>query len=298
MPEAARHPFHGVLLMLLALFFFAALDATAKHLVLTFALPLLVWARFTLHCLLMVVFLAPSMRGKLLATKRPLIQVIRALLLLGVSLFALAALRLMPLAETTAILYVTPLLVVLLSGPFLGERVSLRRWASVATGFAGALLIARPGGALSGLGILFSLAAALCYSVYQIQTRQLSSTESAVTMLFYTALTGTAAMSLALPWFWSGPMPSPQQALLIASLGISGGAGHFLLTRAFRHTPASTLSPLMYVQLIWATLLGWQLFGQLPDRLTILGMLAIAGSGLSIALSERRRISSPAAVLD
>ena len=292
MPEAARHPFHGVLLMLLALFFFAALDATAKHLVLTFALPLLVWARFTLHCLLMVVFLAPSMRGKLLATKRPLIQVIRALLLLGVSLFALAALRLMPLAETTAILYVTPLLVVLLSGPFLGERVSLRRWASVATGFAGALLIARPGGALSGLGILFSLAAALCYSVYQIQTRQLSSTESAVTMLFYTALTGTAAMSLALPWFWSGPMPSPEQALLIASLGISGGAGHFLLTRAFRHTPASTLSPLMYVQLIWATLLGWQLFGQLPDRLSILGMLAIAGSGLSIALSESRRVTA------
>ena len=227
MPEAARHPFHGVLLMLLALFFFAALDATAKHLVVTFAVPLLVWARFTLHCLLMVVFLAPSMRGKLLATKRPLIQVIRALLLLGVSLFALAALRLMPLAETTAILYVTPLLVVLLSGPFLGERVSLRRWASVATGFAGALLIARPGGALSGLGILFSLAAALCYSVYQIQTRQLSSTESAVTMLFYTALTGTAAMSLALPWFWSGPMPSPQQALLIASLGISGGGRTF-----------------------------------------------------------------------
>ena len=292
MPEAARHPFHGVLLMLLALFFFAALDATAKHLVLTFALPLLVWARFTLHCLLMVVFLAPSMRGKLLATKRPLIQVIRALLLLGVSLFALAALRLMPLAETTAILYVTPLLVVLLSGPFLGERVSLRRWASVATGFAGALLIARPGGALSGLGILFSLAAALCYSVYQIQTRQLSSTESAVTMLFYTALTGTVAMSLALPWFWSGPMPSPEQALLIASLGISGGAGHFLLTRAFRHTPASTLSPLMYVQLIWATLLGWQLFGQLPDRLSILGMLAIAGSGLSIALSESRRVTA------
>ncbi len=288
MPETVKHPFYGVLLMLLALFFFAALDATSKHLLLTFALPLLVWARFTLHCLLMVVFLAPSMRSKLLATQRPLIQVVRALLLLGVSLFALAALRLMPLAETTAILYVTPLLVVLLSGPFLGEKVSVLRWVSVATGFAGALLIARPGGALSGLGILFSLAAALCYSVYQIQTRQLSTTESAVTMLFYTALTGTVAMSLALPWFWSGPVPSPLEALLIASLGIFGGTGHYLLTRAFRHTPASTLSPLMYVQLIWATLLGWQIFGQLPDHLSILGMLAIAGSGLSIAVSDRR----------
>lgn len=297
MPEAAKHPFHGVILMLFALLFFAALDATAKHLVQTFALPLLVWARFTLHCLLMVVFLAPSMRRKLLATERPLMQVIRALLLLGVSLFALAALRLMPLAETTAILYVTPLLVVLLSGRFLGEKVSLLRWILVATGFAGALLIARPGGALSGPGILFALAAALCYSVYQIQTRQLSSTENTVTMLFYTALTGTVVMSLALPWFWRGPMPSPLEALLIASLGISGGVGHFLLTRAFRHTPASTLSPLMYAQLIWATLLGWQLFGQLPDRLSILGMLAIAGSGLSIALSERRRVTPSAEAL-
>lgn len=292
MPEATKHPFHGVLLMLFALFFFAALDATAKHLVQTFALPLLVWARFTFHCLLMVVFLAPSMRLKLLATKRPLIQVIRALLLLGVSLLALAALRLMPLAETTAILYVTPLLVVMLSGPFLGEKVGLLRWILVAAGFAGALLIARPGGALSGPGILLSLAAALCYSIYQIQTRQLSSTESTFTMLFYTALTGTVVMSLALPWFWAGPMPSPLEALLIASLGILGGAGHFLLTRAFRHAPASTLSPLMYGQLIWATLLGWQLFGQLPDGLSIVGMLVIAGSGLSIALSERRRAPS------
>lgn len=288
MPEAEQRPFHGVVLILFALFFFAALDATAKHLVHTFALPLLVWARFTFHCLLMVVFLAPSMRLKLLATKRPVIQVMRALLLLGVSLLALAAFRLMPLAETTAIMYVTPLLVVLLSGPLLGEKVSLPRWISVAAGFAGALLIARPGGALSGPGILFALAAALCYAVYQIQTRQLSSTESTFTMLFYTALTGTVVMSLALPWFWAGPMPSPIDALLIASLGISGGAGHFLLTRAFRHAPASTLSPLMYAQLIWATLLGWQVFGQLPDGLSIVGMLVIAASGLFIALSERR----------
>lgn len=289
MPEAQKHPIHGVLLMLFALFFFAALDATAKHLAQTFALPLLVWARYAFHCLLMVVFLAPSMRLKLVATKRPLIQVIRALLLVSVSLLSLAAFRLMPLAETTAILFVTPLLVALLSGRFLGEKVGLLRWISVAAGFAGALLIARPGGALSGPGILFSLAAALCYSIYQIQTRQLSSTESTFTMLFYTALTGTVVMTLALPWFWAGPTPSPMEALQIGSLGIFGGTGHFLLTRAFRHAPASTLSPLMYAQLIWATLLGWQLFGELPDGLSILGMLVIAGSGLAIALAERRR---------
>ena len=274
--------------MLFALFFFAALDATAKHLAQTFALPLLVWARYTFHCLLMVVFLAPSMRLKLVTTQRPKIQVVRALMLVAVSLLSLAAFRIMPLAETTAILLVTPLIVALLAARFLGEKVGLRRWLTILVGFGGALLIARPGGALTITGILFSLGAALCYAIYQVQTRQLSATENTFTMLFYTAITGTVVMSMSLPWFWAGPLPSATEALLIASLGICGGTGHFLVTRAFRHAPASTLSPLTYAQLLWATLLGWQVFGQLPDTWSILGMLVIAGSGLSIALAERR----------
>ena len=293
MPEAERHPLYGVVLILFALFFFAALDATAKHLAQTFALPLLVWARYTFHCLLMVIFLAPSMRLKLVKTGKPYTQVFRALMLVGVSLLSLAAFRLMPLAETTAILFVTPLFVALLSGPILGEKVGLKRWLAVLVGFIGALLVARPGGAMTGLGLVFALAAALCYSIYQIQTRQLSASENTFTMLFYTALTGTVVLTLALPWFWRGPWPSPLEALQIASLGVYGGTGHYLLTRAFRHAPASTLSPMMYAQLIWATLLGWLVFGQLPDGVSMFGMAVIAGSGLSIALMERRAIPPP-----
>jgi drug/metabolite transporter (DMT)-like permease len=94
-------------------------------------------------------------------------------------------------------------------------------------------------------------------------------------------------MTLALPWYWSGPMPDWHQALLICSLGIYGGTGHFLLTRAFRLAPASTLSPFQYVQLVWATLLGWLVFGQLPDGLSMAGGLVIAASGVAIALDER-----------
>ena len=287
MPEAEGHPLQGVILMLFALFFFALLDAAAKHLAQTFALPLLVWARYTFHCLLMVVFLAPSLRLRLVVTRKPVIQVVRALLLVAVSLLSLAAFRTMPLAETTAILLVTPLMVALLAARFLGEKVGLKRWLTIVVGFAGAMLIARPGGALTLNGILLSLGAALCYALYQVLTRQLSATENTFTMLFYTALTGTVVMSLSLPWFWSGPLPSGGEALLIASLGICGGTGHFLVTRAFRHAPASTLSPLTYAQLLWATLLGWQVFGQLPDAWSILGMMIIAASGLSIALAER-----------
>jgi len=157
----------------------------------------------------------------------------------------------------------------------------------VLVGFGGALLVARPGGALSLDGVLFMAVAAGCYAVYQIQTRRLSATENTVTMLFYTALVGTVSMSLAAPLYWSGPMPDTLQALTLASLGIFGGTGHLLLTRAFHHAPASVLSPFLYAQLIWATLLGWVFFDQLPDGISILGMAIIAISSASIALSER-----------
>jgi len=287
MPDSPRQPIRGVVLQLCALFFFAAIDAVGKDLAQTFSLPLLVWARYTIHCLLMLIFLAPSMRLRLVSTRRPLIHVVRALLLVLVSLLALAALRIMPLAETTAIFLVGPFMVALLAARFLGETVGLRRWLAIVIGGAGALMIARPGGAVSLAGVLIVLVAALSYAIYQVQTRQLAATENSFTMLFYTALTGTVVMSLSLPWFWSGPMPSAREALLIASLGVGGGIGHFLVTRAFHHAPASTLSPLTYAQLIWATLLGWLVFGQFPDPLSVLGMLIIAGAGLFIALSER-----------
>lgn len=286
MPETKSQ--QGILLMLAALFLFACLDATAKHLSYTYAIPLLVWARYTLHCLLMTVFLAPSLRWRLVATRRPLAQVVRALMLVGTTGFCMASFRLMPLAETTSIVFVTPLAVSLLAGPILGERVGPLRWTAVIAGFAGVLLIARPGGDLSAGGISFALAAAACYTVYQLQTRLLSPTESTLTMLFYTALVGTVAMTLALPWFWRGPLPTLGDTLLIATLGLYGGTGHYLLTRAFRITPVSTLSPFQYSQLIWAILLGWLVFGDLPDGPTALGMAVIAGSGLAVVLANAR----------
>jgi drug/metabolite transporter (DMT)-like permease len=292
MPEP--RPLTGVALMLAALFCFALLDATSKHLTQTYSVPLLVWARYTLHFLMMVLVLAPSMRLKLIATQRPLAQVARGTLLVAVTGFAMAAFRIMPLAEATALLFVAPLFVVLLAGPLLGERAGILRWLAVLAGFGGTLMIARPSGNLSVTGVAFALTAAACYSLYQIQTRRLSATESTVTMLFYTALMGTVVMTLGLPWFWGGPMPTALDALMIASLGLYGGTGHFLLIRAFRHAPVSTLSPFQYTQLIWATLLGWGVYDQLPDSLSIVGMAIVVGSGLLVALAEQRQQIAPA----
>lgn len=265
---------------------FAALDATSKHLSQTFPIPMMVWARYTLHCLLMVIFLAPTMRWQLIATDRPLPHIGRALMLVGTTAFAMAGFQVMPLAETTAILFVTPLLVVILAAWRLNEAVTPSRWCAVLIGFTGALLIARPGGALALDGVLFMALAATCYAIYQVQTRHLSATENTITLLFYTALVGSILMTLTAPLYWSGPTPDLMQAITLGSLGIFGGTGHLLLTRAFRHAAASVLSPLLYVQLIWATLLGWIFFDQLPDRISVLGMMIIVGSSAFIALSE------------
>lgn len=287
MPEA--RPIFGIGLMLLAVLCFAALDATSKTLSQTFAVPLLVWARYTFHCLLMLLFLAPALQFKLVATRRPRLQVMRALMLVGTTGFAMMSFRTMPLAEATAILFVAPLAVALLAGPLLGEQIGRARWIVVVAGFCGMLLVARPGGAMSAAGIAWSLAAAACYTIYQIQTRMLSPSEDTWTLLFYTALVGTVVMSLGLPLFWAGPRPTPLQALMIASLGIYGGTGHFLLIRAFRHAAASALSPFLYAQLIWAALFGWLFYRHVPDGISIAGMAIIAGSSIAMAACERRR---------
>ncbi|MDT3735231.1 MAG: DMT family transporter [Denitratisoma sp.] len=289
LPSPAQHPLRGILLFMLALMLFALLDATSKHLTAAFAVPLLVWARYTLHFAIMLVFVAPSMRLRLVRTDNLALQVVRALALVGTTGFAMMAFRSMPLAEATAVLFLSPLLVTLLAGPFLGERIGAGRWAAVVVGFAGVILIARPGGALTMAGVLWALAGAACYAAYQLLTRRLSHAEHPLTLLFYTALVGTAVMSLALPWFWFEFSPSPQQWLQIASLGFYGGVGHFILIRAFRLAPASTLTPFGYTQLIWAGLLGWLVFGHIPDALSAAGMAVIAASGLWLALGERRR---------
>jgi drug/metabolite transporter (DMT)-like permease len=250
---------------------------------------MMVWGRYTFHCLMMLIFLAPSMRLQLVATTRPIAQVVRALMLTGTTGFSMAAFSMMPLAESTAFLFITPLVVVILSHWLLRESITGIHWIAVIAGFCGALLIARPGGALNLHGIFWMSLAAACYATYQIQTRQLSPTENTVTMLFYTALVGTVSMTLTAPLYWGGPMPDWIDAALIASLGLYGGTGHLMLTRAFRYANASFLSPFLYAQLIWAMLLGWLFYQHLPDLLSVAGMAVIVGSSLSIALMERFR---------
>ena len=294
--SAPQNILRGIFLMLCAVLLFASMDATAKWLTAKYPVPMLVWARYLVHCVLMLVFLFPSHGRRLWYSPRPGLQIARALMLLGVTGFTMLGFRLLSLTVATTIAFVAPLLVGLLAGPVLKEKVGAIQAVALLVGLVGVVLIARPGGEVPLLGVVFAGLGALCYTVYQLLTRMLAPFESSVTMLFYTALVGTLMSSLALPWTWTEIHPGGLDTFLICMLGVLGGSGHYLLIRAFRITPASTLAPFLYAQLVWAGLLDLIIFAHLPDGTTWIGIALIVAAGLAVVVKEKiaRNATPPA----
>ena len=282
-----QQPVKALLLLISGLFVLACMDSTIKYLTTFYNVPLVVAVRYSVHCLLMIVLLAPHQGKRLVRTQRTGLVLIRGICLAAASLFMGMALQRMPVAETTAINFLGPMLVVLLARPLLHERIGALGWAAALTGFGGVLLIARPGGGLDPTGVVFALGAVGANASYQLLSRVLVTTEQTLALLFYAALTGAIGFGIALPWFWEGTPPTPWQLLLFLSMGITAGLGHYLFTLAYRYAPASLLAPANYLQLLWAGLLGWLIFGHIPDPLSILGMGVVAASGLMIAFKSR-----------
>jgi len=221
-------------------------------------------------------------------TRQLRMQLVRGALLIGSSLTFMSALKFMPLAEATALNYTTPTIVIVLAVAFLRERMTPSRIAFVIAGVAGMLMIVRPGAEIFRGVSLLALASAGCYSVYQITTRMLAGEDPRVT-LFYPALVGAALMTLVWPWFGATSEVGWLDILLMLTIGVLGTIGHFLFILAFQRAPASALTPFTYIHLVFATLLGWFAFGDLPDALTFAGMALIASSGLLLTWHERRR---------
>ena len=278
----------GIVLMCLGVSLFPFMNAAVKLLTAHYPVLQIVWARFTGHLIVMLVVFLPRYGWRLMATRRPAVQLGRSLLmLLSNSVFVMAIGR-VPLATASAIGFTSPLLVTAMSVPLLGEQVGPRRWSAVLVGFAGALLIIRPGSGLANPAVLLLLVSSACYALYQIATRWVAFYDGAATGIVFAALLGSLAMSLALPFVFVPPRGLFDLAMFV-SLGLIGGAGHYLIIRAFQCGPAAVLAPLGYVELIGTSILGYLIFGNFPDGLTWTGAAIIIASGLYIALREHRR---------
>ena len=267
---------------------FSVLDGIIKSLAVRHPVPLLVWARWGFQVLAMLVWLAPSMGTRMLHTRQLRMQLLRGCLLVASSLFFMTALAHMPLADATALNYTTPTIVIVLAIVFLNERLTVSRMAFVVAGLAGMVMIVQPGAEIFRGTSLFALGSALCYAIYQITTRMLAGEDPRVS-LFYPALVGTLLMTFVWPWFGSRIDLTWMDVALLASIGVIGTIGHFLLILAFQRAPASALTPFTYIQVVFATLIGWLAYNDFPDALTLAGMALIAGSGLLLTWHERRR---------
>jgi drug/metabolite transporter (DMT)-like permease len=283
--KARRARLTGIALMCCAVSTFSCLDTTAKYLGRHIDIMQIVWARYTFAMLLAFLFVNPVSRPALLRTGRPMLQVVRAAILLGSTVLNFFALKYLRLDQVLAISFATPFAVAALSGPVLGEWVGPRRWAAIGAGFVGVLVVTRPGFGIVHPAALLAFLAMLCYAAYFMTTRVLARTDSSETTLFYSNIVGAVLMLPAVPFFWT-PLTASQWGLLLMAGGFAS-FGHYMLIVAHRYAPASLLSSFVYSQLVGVVILGYVVFGDVPDAYTLTGAAIVISSGLYILHRER-----------
>jgi drug/metabolite transporter (DMT)-like permease len=274
---------------LLAGFCLTSLDTTAKYLVQDHSLFLVVWARYVGQMLVVAPFAWHRAGSGFWRTTHLSVQLLRSTMLLGATVCFFGGLRYLPLAEGSAILFLAPMLIVMLSGPLLGERPTRAHWVASIAGFAGVLVLLRPGSAVFHPATLLFLGAALFNALYHMLTRKLTY-EDVYTTLFYSALVGTIALTAALPWGFDAVTLNVRDGGLLLLLGLLAGLGHWFVIASYLLAPASLLTPFTYVQMIWAVAYGYVIFGQLPDGWSVLGIVVIVASGVYLAVMEHRRM--------
>ena len=274
----------GVLFFLTSIGLIAVVDTTCKFYTDELHAVVLVWGYFVGITVFVVGYFTGRGQMELLKTKRPFAQILRpGFLVLSISgLFV--GLTYLPLAEATAIGFTGPLFITALSTPILGEKVGWHRWLAVVIGLAGVLFIIRPGGAVWHWSAITTLFGAISFAVFQLLTRRLAGEEKHQTTLLYTSLAGTFWASLLVPFFWT--QPSLTHAAVFLIIGIMGAGAHFCIIKAFSHAQASLLAPFNYSKLIWVTIFGYIVFGEVPGVDTVIGSIVIAAAGLYVLYRE------------
>lgn len=276
----------GIVLTVLACFLLAGMDAIGKHLMQHQLHPVqVVWARYTFHTLIVALVFGVQHKASFLLPRRPMLQIVRGLCLLGVTFGMYYSIRTIPLADATAIMFIAPVLVTLLAGWLLHEPVRPLHWLALLLGFAGVLMIVQPGFAQVEPIMLLPLGSALLLAFYFVITRYLRDHDGELTTLFHTTATGSLVMSLLVIAFWVEP--EPLQWLLLLCVGGLGALGHLLLIRAFHKVSAASLSPYLNAQILAAAIFSTWFFEDPLSTGFVLGALLISGAGLLAWQADR-----------
>lgn len=276
----ARSHVIGMWLMASVALAFASHDAISKTLILSLPVIFVAWARYLVHTLIVTTVSLRNRREKIFHTRRPWLHLLRAVVLLCDSLTFLFGLTHVPLAESTALVFLAPAFVTLLSPLLFGIKADRLQWLSVIVGFVGVLVVINPGSDGFSLWMLFPLATAFFFAIYQLLTQLAGETDSPSVCSFYVGVFSTLILSLVVPFYWA--TPSATQWLLLVVLGSLGLSAHFLISTSYRYASSSVLAPLGYLQIVFAAGYGVLLFGGYPVMSSVLGMVLICLSGLVV----------------
>lgn len=275
-----------IFLFILSGICFSTVDVIAKILVQDTNLIAVVWSRFFGQSLLAIPIAWHFLGKRFWHTQNISLQLFRSFLLVATAALFFAGLYWLPLAEASSITFTAPIWVAILSGPILGERVGFKDWLVAGLGFLGILFIARPGSAIFHLATLMLVLMAFLNAIFQLSTRKLVE-DSAYTTFFYSGIVGLLISTLLLPF--ADPIPPLPlfEYGLFGLIGLLGGFAHLLVVLAFYKMRPYKLTPLVFLQLIWAVGYGYLIFGELPDGLSVLGMMLIASSGIWLIWNHR-----------
>ena len=276
----------GIALMCVGVACLCVNDALAKALTASYS-PLQIMFMRNIIALPFAILMAMKMGGlSALRSSKPVTHLMRAVLWIAATLLFFTSVKLLQLAEATALIFVAPLFITAISALFLREHVGWRRWIAVIVGFFGVVIVIRPGGSTFQPASLLPVATALLYAFLMISARWVDARESMWTLMLY--LTGSSAFlsSFITPFFWDAIRL--EDLWLFVAIALFGTAGMTMMTQAFRLAPAVVIAPLDYTALIWATAIGWFIWGEIPDTVTYLGAVVIISSGVFIIIREYR----------
>ena len=283
--DTSRNRQIGIALVTVTTLMFAVLDTSAKWLVQTVPVLQVVWLRFVFHALLTTAIFMPSMGVGLFKIHNPRLQLLRGVMLAlmtGLNFFALQYLQL---AETGAVQFSVPILIALISALWLHEKLDLKKWLAICMGFAGVLVIIRPGSNGFHPAILLSIMNALLYAAFNLMTRRLAGSDHPISTQLASAMVPSVVLAPFAIWYWQTP-DSWQVWCILVLAGLTGGLGHTASALAHRYATAAVLGPFLYQQIIYMSFGGWLIFGQIPDAAVMLGAAIVVLSGLYLLWRE------------